>query len=123
MTDMPTLPRIGEVADHLGVSVRHVRRLVFERRIPFLKWGHLLRFDPGDIAAWLDAQRVASSGGEAGSRDAAPRSARCVGVDVRPASEVTSDHVEEALGVGLPREVTRLLRPAWELAPAGPVTT
>jgi excisionase family DNA binding protein len=71
MTDMPTLPRlldIGEVAGHLGVSVRHVRRLVFERRIPFLKWGHLLRFDPGDIASWLDAQRVVS-GGDGGTRD------------------------------------------------------
>jgi excisionase family DNA binding protein len=38
----------------LGVQVRHVRRLVAERRIPYIKWGHLLRFDPADIETWLD---------------------------------------------------------------------
>jgi excisionase family DNA binding protein len=55
--DTPNLPRlmtIAEVADHLGVEVRHVRRLVHERRIPFIKWGHLLRFDPADIQKWID---------------------------------------------------------------------
>jgi excisionase family DNA binding protein len=41
------------VADRLGVNTRHVRRLVHERRIPFIKWGHLLRFDPIEIDAWL----------------------------------------------------------------------
>jgi excisionase family DNA binding protein len=45
------------VADRLGVSVRHVRRLVNERRIPYIKWGHLLRFDPADVEQWLDAKR------------------------------------------------------------------
>jgi len=37
--------------------VRHVRRLVFERRIPFIKWGHLLRFDLGEIDVWIDGWR------------------------------------------------------------------
>jgi len=46
------------VAERLGVNERHVRRLVAERRIPFLKWGHLLRFDPDEINAWLEAARV-----------------------------------------------------------------
>ena len=35
-----------------------MRRLVAERRIPFLKWGHLLRFDPDEISRWLDECRV-----------------------------------------------------------------
>ncbi len=48
---------IKAVARRLGVPVRHVRRLVAERRIPFLKWGHLLRFDPAEIEAWLDQAR------------------------------------------------------------------
>ena len=48
---------IEAVAQHLGVSVRHVRRLVFERRIPFIKWGHLLRFDLNEIALWIDGWR------------------------------------------------------------------
>jgi len=33
------LLNITEVADRLGVDVRHVRRLVYERRIPFIKLG------------------------------------------------------------------------------------
>jgi excisionase family DNA binding protein len=45
------------VARRLGVKVRHVRRLVAERRIPFVKWGHLLRFDPSEIEAWIDVSR------------------------------------------------------------------
>lgn len=52
LIDLPAL------ADRLGVSERHVRRLVFERRIPYIKWGHLLRFDPDAIEAWLAAARV-----------------------------------------------------------------
>lgn len=51
------LLNISEVADRLGVEVRHVRRLVHERRIPYLKWGHLLRFDPTEIEAWIDQCR------------------------------------------------------------------
>jgi excisionase family DNA binding protein len=43
---LPTLVGIEEIAEHLGVTVRHVRLLVAQRRIPYLKWGHLLRFDP-----------------------------------------------------------------------------
>jgi excisionase family DNA binding protein len=42
----------------LGVSVRYVRRLVFENRIPYLKVGRLSRFDPEELAPWIDAQRV-----------------------------------------------------------------
>jgi excisionase family DNA binding protein len=45
------------VAEWLGVNERHVRRLVAERRIPFLKWGRLLRFDPVEVEAWLDDAR------------------------------------------------------------------
>ena len=54
----PRLLDIEEVAEHLGVTVRHVRRLVAERRIPLLRWGHLLRFDPEELAAWLEEARV-----------------------------------------------------------------
>ena len=59
-TDTRPLTRllnISEVAEVLGVDVRHVRRLVHERRIPFVKWGHLLRFDPTEIEAWIDQNR------------------------------------------------------------------
>jgi excisionase family DNA binding protein len=52
-----TLLDIDGVADRLGVQVRHIRRLVTERRIPYIKWGHLLRFDPVEIETWLDDKR------------------------------------------------------------------
>ncbi len=55
--ELPKLIDIVAVADHLGVEVRHVRRLVAERRIPFIKWGHLLRFDPVEISTWLAEKR------------------------------------------------------------------
>jgi len=51
------LLNITEVAQILNVDVRHVRRLVYERRIPYVKWGHLLRFDPAEIEAWIDESR------------------------------------------------------------------
>ncbi len=64
---LPRLLAIGEVAEHLSIAERHVRRLVAERRIPFVKWGHLLRFDPDEIAAWLDrARRPDQGNGTAG---------------------------------------------------------
>ncbi len=50
-------PDLTAVAERLGVNQRHVRRLVAERRIPYLKWGHLLRFDPVELEAWLDRAR------------------------------------------------------------------
>ncbi len=53
----PALIDLAEVARRLAVNERHVRRLVAQRRIPFVKWGHLLRFDPFAIDAWLDDHR------------------------------------------------------------------
>ena len=46
------------VAEWLGVEVVFVRRLVAERRIPFVKIGKFVRFDPADVSAWIDGQRV-----------------------------------------------------------------
>ena len=57
------------VAKRLGVNHRHIRRLVAEGRIPYLKWGHLLRFDQADIEAWLDAARKASRSCEQAASD------------------------------------------------------
>jgi excisionase family DNA binding protein len=51
---------LKQVAEQLNANERHVRRLVFERRIPYLKWGHLLRFDPVEVEQWLDQARIAA---------------------------------------------------------------
>ena len=56
-TELPHLLTIAELAEHLGVDVRHIRRLVSERRTPFIKWGHLLRSDPAEIDTWIDTHR------------------------------------------------------------------
>ena len=60
MVATDTLPRllsIDQLADHLGTSPRHIRRLIAERRIPYVKVGRLIRFDPAEIATWLDERR------------------------------------------------------------------
>jgi excisionase family DNA binding protein len=57
-SELPRLVDIETLATSLGVSVRHVRRLVQERRIPFIKWGHLLRFDPTDVRDWVVSATV-----------------------------------------------------------------
>ena len=49
---------VDGVAEALGVTSRHIRRLVAERRIPFFKVGKFVRFDPGELNLWLDQQRV-----------------------------------------------------------------
>jgi excisionase family DNA binding protein len=61
VTTTETVPRlltIDQLAEHLGITTRHVRRLIAERRVPYLKVGKLVRFDPGEIAGWLDGRRV-----------------------------------------------------------------
>lgn len=56
--ERPPLMDIEEVARRLSVGVRHVRRLVTEKRIPYRKWGHLLRFERDEIEEWIEAMKV-----------------------------------------------------------------
>jgi len=49
---------IEELAARLGVSARYVRRLVAERRIAFIKVGHLIRFEPEDVDRWIVENRI-----------------------------------------------------------------
>jgi excisionase family DNA binding protein len=58
---IPQLLTIDQLADLLGTSVRHVRRLIAERRVPYIKVGRFVRFDPAEITAWLDHNRVTNS--------------------------------------------------------------
>jgi excisionase family DNA binding protein len=46
------------VAEVLGVTPRHIQRLVAERRIPYLKVGRFVRFDRAELNDWLDQQRL-----------------------------------------------------------------
>lgn len=58
---LPTLLDSSQIAGMLGITERHVRRLVLERRIPFAKVGRFVRFDPRDIEQWVQAAKVSSS--------------------------------------------------------------
>jgi excisionase family DNA binding protein len=48
---------IDEIAQHLGVSVPTVRRLVKDEKIPYLRMGKALRFVPGDVVASLERRQ------------------------------------------------------------------
>ena len=58
--DVPVLALLDsqQIARMLGITERHVRRLVLERRIPFAKVGRFVRFDPHDIERWVQAAKV-----------------------------------------------------------------
>ena len=57
-----------EAADRLGTSLRFVRRLIFQRRIPFTKVGRYVRITTSDLDAFIVAGRV-----EAGIPPSSPR--------------------------------------------------
>jgi excisionase family DNA binding protein len=56
--ELPTLIDAEVLAQTWGVPARHVRRLVEERRIPFVRIGRYVRFDIEQLAIWIDANRV-----------------------------------------------------------------
>jgi excisionase family DNA binding protein len=55
---MDRLLTVEEAADRLGTSVRFVRRLVFERRIAYVKLGRHVRIAARDLDAFIRAGRV-----------------------------------------------------------------
>jgi len=60
---------IAELARWLATSPRHIRRLVEEQRVPYLKVGHYVRFDPIEISVWIDEQRVSTFKERAGDNE------------------------------------------------------
>ena len=52
------LLNIAEVSEQLGVSIKTVYSWVHTRRIPFVKVGRLVKFDPQDINAWIQKRKV-----------------------------------------------------------------
>ena len=66
--------RPEEVAERLNVSLRFIRRLCHERRVPYTKVGKFVRFDADELEAWIMTHRV--------SPQADPRSAGEAGEDL-----------------------------------------
>jgi excisionase family DNA binding protein len=59
-SSLPALVDIETVSQALGISTRQVRRFVAQSQIPFVRVGHLIRFDPNELSQWLDARRSGS---------------------------------------------------------------
>jgi excisionase family DNA binding protein len=66
---MERLLTVAEAAERLNTTPRHLRRLVFERRIAYRKLANYVRFHPDDLAEYaapigsrLPGRRVAGSG-------------------------------------------------------------
>lgn len=58
-TSSDVLMDVPSAAERLGCTPRYVRRLVMERRIPFVKLGgSKVRFSVNELEKWIDAQRV-----------------------------------------------------------------
>ena len=49
-----------EAAERLNVTLRFIRRLCHERRVPYTKVGKLVRFDPDELEAWIADHRIVS---------------------------------------------------------------
>lgn len=49
---------VDEAAEYMNTTVRFVRRLIAERRIPFHKIGRYVRLKVQDVDAFIDAGRV-----------------------------------------------------------------
>ena len=60
---LPTLLDIENLARSLGISMRQVRRFVADGSIPFIRIGHLIRFDPEEIKQWIEARRCGTQRG------------------------------------------------------------
>jgi len=55
---LDTLLTVEQAAERLGTSVRFVRRLVFQRRIAYVKLGRHVRIPARDLDAFIAAGRV-----------------------------------------------------------------
>ena len=49
---------INEAAARLGTTKRHMRALVFDRKIDYVKVGRLVRFAPAALDEWIVANTV-----------------------------------------------------------------
>jgi len=51
---------IADAAEQSGLLVSFLRKLIFDRSIPFIKIGKRVYFDRDELNAWIDAHKVAA---------------------------------------------------------------
>lgn len=54
----PSLLTWDTATQRLNISERHLRRLVYEHRIPHIKVGGLVRFDAAALEEWLESRTI-----------------------------------------------------------------
>ena len=59
---MDPLLSVEQAAERLGTSERFVRRLIAERRIPFIKLGRHVRITEHDLSNFVTTGRVEAGG-------------------------------------------------------------
>jgi len=52
--------RVGEIAELLGVTPQHIYRMAAKGMIPSFRIAGAVRFDPEDVAAWLQHKQAPS---------------------------------------------------------------
>ena len=63
---------IGDAAERLGTTERHMRALIANRKIDYIKVGRLVRFDPSALDAWIKAQHRHGGRHESEARPLSP---------------------------------------------------
>lgn len=58
MTGSRRWMNVSELADYLGLKPSTIYQYIGERRIPYYKKGHLVRFREEEIDRWMEASRV-----------------------------------------------------------------
>jgi excisionase family DNA binding protein len=57
----PKLINIKSAAAYIGATVWFMRTIVLENRIPFLRFGHRLLFDPADLDKFIEQEKVSAA--------------------------------------------------------------
>ena len=57
-----TLLNVAQAADRLGLSVHTIRKYIELRRLPFVKIGARVLFDPEELERFIDDRRVPADG-------------------------------------------------------------
>ena len=63
----PTLLRAPEAAEMLAVSPRKLWELTNRKLIPCVRIGRAVRYDPRDVAAWIEEQKIHANRGRSPS--------------------------------------------------------
>jgi excisionase family DNA binding protein len=66
----PILLDTSEAAKVLGMGKRTIQELVAARKIAFVKIGRSVRFDPADLRAFVEANRIKAAGWKTSNQSA-----------------------------------------------------